>query len=97
MKTIHQLAKLARRIPRARALCMAKLMHGPKSDGSAYLTPAQAGFYKAKIAALGQAAKLLAFELTRRNIGRPAKRVATPHLLRARRAMLSLHLATASL
>jgi hypothetical protein len=76
--TIYQLAKLARRIPRVRARCSAKLISGKK------LADSTVKLLRAKIAGAFQAGKLLAFELKRHNVGGRPWRDATPHLLRSK-------------
>lgn len=76
MKTIQQLAKLARRIPRVVSRNMKKLTDGRR------LTPAAANLCRAKIAGAHIAQKLLVDELVRRNVGGKPFRDATPHKLR---------------
>lgn len=76
MKTIQQLQKAGRRLPRLKRKFEQILAKGRRSGEP--LTDDQVGFYNLRILAVESGLRLLALELFNRNVGQPAKRDARP-------------------
>jgi len=80
-KTIHQLAKLSRRIPRVRNRCNHKLRYAKG------LSDAEVAGYRARLALLPRVEAMLKQELAVRRIGQPGIRCALP--LRTQKLLVS--------
>lgn len=86
MKTIHQLAKVARRLPRITRLCMTRLVHGQSPgrgpNGQPLPREPLSGFgatlNRSRLAGCAEAAVLLKQELKNRRVGETAFRCALP-------------------
>ncbi len=89
MKTIHQLAKVARRVPRIRRKAMQILMKGRR--GGETLTDTQVNFFRTMLVGAQVAAKFLGDEIKRRNIGGKPFRDARP--LKVQKAATAMSLA----
>jgi hypothetical protein len=74
MKTIHQLASLARRIPRVRRRCLHKL----STQQHIQTTEQERLGYRMRLRALPAAERLLASELALRRVGMPGIDCALP-------------------
>lgn len=93
MKTIFQLAKLGRRLPRLQTRAVKKLTRDalrPK-DSDLKLTDNQVAHYRGVIASVPLMQKSLAGTLASRNVGGKPFRDATPHKLRRQSVGVSLH------
>jgi hypothetical protein len=84
MKTIQQLIKIARRIPKRVRGAMHQLTKKRRANEG--LTPRQVQYYRDRVSTGHMAGMALKAELTARNIGGLPSRDATPHRLRCRPA-----------
>lgn len=84
MKTIYQLQKVSRRLPRLKRKAEQILAKGRR--GGIELTDDSVGFYNVRILACENGLRLLALELANRRIGLPPFRDATTFRLRRRSA-----------
>lgn len=88
MKTIQQLQKVAKRLPRLKRKFEQIIAKGRR--GGHELTDGEVGFYNVRILACENGLRLLAFELFNRNIGQPSLRDATPPEVKRRQALRAL-------
>jgi hypothetical protein len=77
MKTIHQLAKISRRLRRITAHSMRKLIKG--KERGAPLTTARFNYHQQRISVAHDGVELLKRELLARNVGETPYRDCTPH------------------
>ena len=82
MKTVYQLAKLARRVGYQRRLAIRVLTQGRRNGSN--LTPSQSCFFQSKLDSLRVLQQGLKDTLTSRRVGSKPYRDATPHRLRTK-------------